>query len=727
MTARLTPITRHYHATAGALACGLALLLQAPSASAVRYAQPTLYVPGEVLVQYRSATEAGLAKNRQLSLGLARKRDLRDGRTQLLKLPAISDMRSVIALLQADPAVAFAEPNYIRKTRARRNPTDPLFDRQWGLLSTGQANFVPTQPGEPGFASIPGADMNMLEAWDADGDGTFEQTGSRNVVVAVIDDAFDLSHPDLQANFVQGRDLVNDDNDPGYDDDSLDHGTLVAGSLGAVGDNGIGVAGVAWNVSMMPLRIGEVDDGAAVLSSAAILDAYDYARENGAQIVNASYGGPSFQRAEEQAIEELRDAGILFVTSAGNFNSNLDYSIAAYPANYDVSNILTVAATNRQDNIASFSQYGPLSTDVAAPGLQIVTTRIGGGYLNGLNCGGGGDCGTSGTSFSSPHIAGIAALIKARHPDADYLELRARVIEGAEAGADGGDADELTIGGRIDAARSLNLSPRPSLILNRVRLIDDGNQRLDPGETLDIEITIENLWLAASGIEADLIAPSVIEVIDGEASVASIDKGGTATVRFTVQVGTPTTAYSDLPFAVTLSANSGAYQTRRPFQLELAPLDLGEFVEERLSTGLHDEFHTYHVNIDTPPRSGERLVIRTDADDDEDIDVDLLVKYGRPAEYDIDLGADEDEDPTFYVDNEAEVSADEGGDETVSIANPRVGTYYITVVNYGLTENLDYALSADLEERGGGGGGGGPFSPYAAGLLALAALWRRRH
>ncbi|MDP9140791.1 MAG: S8 family serine peptidase, partial [Pseudomonadota bacterium] len=700
-----------------------------PLASAVRYQEPRLYVPGELLVQYRSGTEATLAKSSQLKLGLEKKRDLRDGRTQLLKLPAISDMRSMMALLRADPAVAFAEPNYIRHTRARRNPTDPLFDRQWGLRSTGQANFVPTEPGEPDFASVPGADMNMLVAWDADADGTFERVGSRDVVIAVIDDAFDLTHPDLIDNFVPGRDLVNDDDDPSYDNTKLDHGTLVAGSLGATGDNTIGIAGIVWNASMMPLRIGELnDDGEAELSSAAIIDAYDYARENGAQIINASYGGPSFLNSELQALTRLRDAGILFVTSAGNFNSNLDYSIAAYPANYDLPNIVSVAATNRQDNIASFSQYGPLSTDVAAPGLQIITTRIGGSYLSGQNCGEGGDCGVSGTSFAAPHVAGVAALLKAEYPDADYRELKARLIEGAEDGVDGGDAEELSAGGRVDAARSLAISPRPSLILNKVRLIDDGNERLDPGETLEIEVTIENLWLAATGVQAQLVVPSVISIVDGSAAVDSIATGGTATVRFTIQVGTPTAVYSDLPFAVSLSANGGGYQARRPFQLELATLDVGEIVDETLSTGLHDEFHTYHVNIDSPPRAGERLVIRTNTDDDEDIDVDLLVKYDQPAEYDIDLGAEEDEFPTFYVDEEAEVSADEGGDETVSITNPKVGTYYITVVNYGLTESLDYSLSADFEEEnnGGGGGGGGPFSPYAAAVLLCAAIWRRR-
>ncbi|HEY1075125.1 MAG TPA: S8 family serine peptidase [Fontimonas sp.] len=721
--------TSLHHRGAGALAVGLALLLQAPQAAAVRYEQAPLYVPGEVLVQYRSGAEATLAKSRQLSLGLAKKRDLRDGRTQLLKLPAISDMRSMITLLQADPAVAFAEPNYLRHTRARRNPNDPLFPVQWGLRSTGQPNFVATAPGEPAFASIPGADMNLLPAWDADNNETFERTGSRNVIVAVIDDAFDLDHPDLAANFVQGRDLVDDDNDPGYDDDSLDHGTLVAGSLGAVGDNGIGIAGIAWNVSMMPLRIGDVNrDGDAELSNAAILDAYEYALDNNVQIINASYGGPSFQNAELQALTRLRDAGVLFVTSAGNFNSNLDYSVAAYPANYDLSNIVSVAATNRQDNIASFSQYGPLATDVAAPGLQIVTTAIGGEYVTGETCNDdNGRCGVNGTSFSAPHVAGIAALLKAAYPTADYRELKARLIEGAEAGALDGDAENLSVGGRVDAANSLALSPRPSLVINRLRLIDDGNERLDPGETLDLEVTIENLWLAANAVEAELIAPQGIGIVDGSASVPSIAKGGTATVRFTIQVGNPSTPYNDLPFAVRLTANNGSYQARRPFQLELASLALNSIADETLSTGLHDEFHTYHVNVDSPPRRGERLVIRTEAVDEEGVDIDLIVKYGQPAEYDIDLGANPDDAPTFYVDEDALVSADEGGDETVSIDNPQVGTYYVTVVNFGLTESLDYSVSADLEEGGSsGGGGGGPFSPFAAAGLLAAALWRRR-
>ncbi|HEX4912755.1 MAG TPA: S8 family peptidase, partial [Vicinamibacterales bacterium] len=655
-----------------------------------------------------------------------------------LRLPSFTDVDGARRLLAADPDVLHAEPNYLRRTRAAL-PNDTLFADQWGLYSTGQRNFVcDTDPtpceSRDELASKPGADMNMPAAWDANSDGVPDRTGSRDVIVAVIDDAFDLTHPDLAANFIAGRDFVGNDDDPSPDANGLlDHGTLVAGSLGAVGNNSAGIAGIAWSVSMMPLKIGRVSDGAVELSEDAILDAYDYARENGAQIINASYGGPGFSQIEQDRIEDLAAAGVLFVTSAGNFNSNLDYSVFAYPANYDVPNVVAVAATNRQDNVASFSQFGPLSTDVAAPGLQIVTTKVGGGYET---CDDDGNCvgGVNGTSFSSPHVAGIAALIKSVHPDADYRELRARLIEGAEAGVDNGDAEELTAAGRVDAANSLNITPRPSLILRSVRLIDDGNERLDRGETLDIEVTVANLWQPATNVRAELIAPNGIEVLDGELALGDLAQDGTTTASFTVRVaGAPVTPYLDLAFAVALRANAGAYQTQRPFRLELAELTPDVAVSETLSKGLHDEFHTYHVDLTTAPPANARLVIRTrsaetDPDTGESKDIDVLVKYGEPARYDIDLGAPAEDDPTFFT-NADKVGSGDNGDETVVISSPRPGTYYVTVLNYSLDESLGYTVEAALETGGGGGGGGGanPLQPtLLLGLLALIRAARRR-
>lgn len=754
----IDPVRRFRLRPSGAAILLLALCGTAQTAGAARYTQTPHYVPGELIVQYASPTTAAQAKAGYAARGLGLRRSLRDGRTHLLGLPSFMDVDGAVTLLADQPGVAAVEPNFVRRTRIAV-PDDSLFGEQWGLYSTGQLNFVCDTDDSPcesrnDFASLPGADMNLPAAWDPGDDGVFERTGDRAVVVAVIDDAFDLTHPDLAANFIAGRDLVDNDNDPSPDAAGLlDHGTLVAGSLGAVGNNGEGIAGVAWRVSMMPLKVGRVSEDEVLLSSDAILDAYAYARNNGAQIVNASYGGPDCSTVELNAIRDLEQAGILFVTSAGNFNSNLDYSAAAYPANYreagcrrsnnrnvavdpaspKLSNLIAVAASNRQDNVASFSQFGPTSTDVAAPGLQIVTTAVGGGYVTGESCGNGGTCGVNGTSFSSPHVAGIAALIKSVYPDADYREVRARIIEGAEPGVSDGDVDELTAGGRVDAASSLDMAPRPSLVIRALRLVDDGNQRLDPGETLDIELTVENLWRPATGVQAQLFAPAGrVEVLGGPLALGNIATGATATARFSVRVTDALTSpYEDLGLALQLTAD-GAYAARRPFRLELAELTPGLAVSETLSEGLHDEFHTYHVDLPSTPGTAQRLVIRStvterDPATGQSKDIDVLVKYGRPAQYDIDLGAPAEDEPTFFTDADA-VGGGEDGNEQVVIDNPQAGTYYITVLNYSLSESLGYTLEVSLDRSGGSGGG--VMAPWALLWCAAAAMGagiRRRH
>jgi hypothetical protein len=734
-----------------ALLAGATALATAGAADAAAYRIGDRFVPGELIVGYRTAVAAEAAKSARQTLGLETLRILDGGRVQLLRLPAVTDVERMQALLQDDPAVAYAEPNFIRR-RLAATPNDPLFGQLWGLFSTGQRNFVcdSDRPDNPcasrdDLASIPGADMNMPAAWDPDGDGSFRRSGSGNIVVAVIDDAFDTAHEDLAQNFIPGADLTTCNRnslsscspDVGPDGPGMDHGTLVSGSLGAVGNNGIGVAGAIWNVQMMPLKVGRIRDDQVELSAAAILAAYEYARVNGAHIVNASYGGPSFSQAEFDAIKALGDAGILFVTSAGNFNSNLDYSIAAYPANYKLSNIVAVAATNRQDNIASFSQYGPLSTDVAAPGLQIVTTLPGNAYITGTQCGSGGRCGTSGTSFASPYVAGLAALMLDEHPQADPLELRARLIEGAEEGVDGGDAHELSVGGRADGANSLDLTSRPSLVLNAVRLIDaDGNARLDPGETLEVEVEVQNLWQAATGIVATLRAPEgIVNVLSGPQPIAALARGQTATLRFAIQVLDTDVAYQDLGFWVDLTA-AGGYTARRPFRQELARLELDTPVQETLSFGLHDDFHTYHLDVTQVP-AGKQLVFRSSAARD----IDLLVNFGSPAQYNIDLGTVPGDDGTFFTNAQC-IGGGEDGNEVVGISGPRTGTYYVTVLNFSLADSLGYTLQAAFEDgsapcntsvrdgNGGGGGGGGGGGALAAPLLwlfAIALLRRRTH
>jgi subtilisin family serine protease len=273
-------------------------------------------------------------------------------------------VEEALEIYRNDPDVEYVEPNYRRYSTAV--PNDSFFSDLWGLNNAGDT------------------DIDGPEAWDI-------TQGTSNIVVAVLDSGVDYNHPDLFNNMwtnsgeiagngvdddgngkiddVRGWDFVDDDNDPM---DSNDHGTHVAGTVAAEGDNGIGITGVSWSAQIMPLRFldafgsGSVGDG---------IDAIDYAIENGADIINASYGSYTFSAAERDAISRARGAGILFVAAAGNDSWNNDSLTTHYPSSYDLDNIIAVAATDQNDNLASFSNFGATSVDVAAPGTSIFSSR----------------------------------------------------------------------------------------------------------------------------------------------------------------------------------------------------------------------------------------------------------------------------------------------------------------------------------------------------------------
>jgi len=285
--------------------------------------------------------------------------------------------------LENDPDVEYAEPNYYRYATST-TPDDPDFKVLWGLNNTGQSvNDVTPE--------TPGADIDAPEAWDI-------ATGSSDVIIAVIDSGVDYNHEDLSVNIwsntgetgekadngiddddngyvddVRGWDFVNDDNDPM---DSNDHGTHVAGTIAAKGNNATGITGVCWTARIMPLRflntigIGSVAD--------AIL-AINYARANGAKIINASYGSTDYSQSEKDAISSAGSAGILFVAAAGNGGDDQvgddNDTTAEYPASYDLANIISVAAIDQDDALCSFSNYGAVSVDVGAPGRNIYSAQ----------------------------------------------------------------------------------------------------------------------------------------------------------------------------------------------------------------------------------------------------------------------------------------------------------------------------------------------------------------
>jgi subtilisin family serine protease len=338
-------------------------------------AREDAYVPGELLVKYRTSVRAVAQEYFKSRWGVHTLRNFKRIGVQHLRLPKDMTVEEALKIFRNDPDVEYAEPNYLRYATATI-PNDTFFSELWGLDNTGQ-----NVNGSPGTSD---ADIDAPEAWDI-------TTGNSNVVVAVIDSGVDYNHPDLSNNMwrnpgeiagnglddddngkiddVRGWDFVDEDNDP---IDSDDHGTHVAGSIAAVGNNGTGITGVVWTAQIMPLRFLDAFGSGSVADA---IEAIDYAIDRGAKIINASYGSYTFSMAEREAIARARDAGILFVAAAGNDNWNNDSAIKHYPSSYDLNNIIAVAASDQDDNLAPFSNYGATSVDLAAPGTIILSTR----------------------------------------------------------------------------------------------------------------------------------------------------------------------------------------------------------------------------------------------------------------------------------------------------------------------------------------------------------------
>ena len=281
------------------------------------------------------------------------------------------------------------------------------------------------------------ADIDAPEAWDIN-------HGSQNVIVAVIDTGIDYNHEDLAANiwhnygeiphngidddgngFVDdylGWNFFNHTNDP-FDD--YGHGTHVAGIIGAVGNNGIGVAGVSWKVKLMPLKFIGFNSGEGwVGTDADAISAIDYAIMMKADIMSNSWGGSSYSHSLREAIESANTAGILFVAAAGNIGFDNDL-FPEYPSSYDNDNIISVAAISDYDHLARFSNYGHHSVDIAAPGTDILSTVPKGTCPL---CNPPGYRFLDGTSMAAPHVSGAAAIIKAQFPFLDTSQIKSKIL-----------------------------------------------------------------------------------------------------------------------------------------------------------------------------------------------------------------------------------------------------------------------------------------------------------
>jgi len=348
-------------------------------------AQP--YVSHEILVKFVPDTTDARATEIRESLGAKLLSKIPSIGVEHWRLPGSLSVEDAVERLGRMPEVVYVEPNYLYKPQV--TPSDPAFDRMWFLDNQGQS--------VNGTAGTPGADISAPAAWEI-------ETGSSQVIVAVIDSGVAMDHPDIRNNIwinpgeipgngidddgndyiddINGWDFINEDNIPAdYSRDMYGdgHGTHVSGIIAAEGDNGTGIAGVMWSARIMPLQVFDVFESSplngAAIQNINILRAVAYAVANGVKIINCSFGGPGYSAAQFDAFSRAGEQGCLVVAAAGNDAENSDYT-PTYPAGYRIASIISVAATDENDNLAAYSNYGPGSVDLAAPGGNASVSNI---------------------------------------------------------------------------------------------------------------------------------------------------------------------------------------------------------------------------------------------------------------------------------------------------------------------------------------------------------------
>jgi subtilisin family serine protease len=408
--------------------------------AAAAFAHPKKMVAGEYLVKLRSngvsvQSAATALSNRRVLRSLGHGSLLISKKSQV----NVAGVGPVAASVQesdldyckqgiAQGVFEHCSPNYI--VSASATPSDSYFGNLWGMQN-----------------------INAPSAWDV-------STGSSSVVVAVIDTGVDYNHPDLAANIwtntaeLNGTAGVDDDNNGYIDDihgwnavsnngspwDDNGHGTHVAGTIGGVGDNGTGIAGVNWNVRIMALKFLEANGSGSTSDAIELINYMVAMKQRGVnvRVANNSWGGGGYSQALADAIAAADTAGIVFPAAAGNDGANIDVSVQ-YPAAYDIPNVVSVAAIDSNNNLASFSNYGVQNVDIAAPGVSIKSTTPNNTYSS-----------YSGTSMATPHVSGALALLFAVDSSLTVPQAIQRLLESG--------TDRASLAGLIRTGRSLNLS-----------------------------------------------------------------------------------------------------------------------------------------------------------------------------------------------------------------------------------------------------------------------------
>lgn|GEM_PF-1561037 len=490
-----------------------------------------------------------------------------------------------------------------------------------------RAQAIPTK--EPQYFEQKSAlsKIDLESAWDV-------TQGNSSVTVAIIDDAFDIDHPDLLANMLSGKnflDFGNNSSNPrpaasGCSGGVEDHGTSVAGVIGAVGDNATGIAGINWRVGLLPLKIGcgyGANPEAQALAEAL---------SRGATVINMSYGGISTsvgggRQWSPSQVSALAAANVLLVAAAGNYDGNNDL-VPFFPANEPLPNLLSVAAVDSTNKLMRWSHYGQTTVALAAPGSGLYTTLY--DPTRSTNYGN-----VSGTSFAAPVVSGIAALIKAAYPNATARDLRGALLASVMPLANDVTAKLMTDGvvnarGALDAMKA----PVSVLLVRGVNIADgaNGNGVLDPRETATLSLTLENAWAFAPAVTATLkTTDTLVAIPTPQVTLGAFASGETKKVEFQITLGDFVGRHV-FPFALQLNDGSGRAVTRR-FVVEAGPLKSGQPFQTTLQKDDFDEAHFYHLNIPANPNFSsnkpDSVVFEVDYTLTNERDIDLITAANK--------------------------------------------------------------------------------------------------
>jgi subtilisin family serine protease len=496
----------------------------------------------------------------------------------VVQLSPGSSIEEAMATLKRNKGILYVQPNY--RYYVEIMPDDPRFSELWGMHNTGQTGGTSD------------ADIDAPEAWDI-------HTGDGSVIVAVIDTGVDYTHPDLAANVwvnnaelngqpgvdddqngfvddIHGYDFVNGDGDPM---DDVFHGTHCAGTIGARGDNGIGVAGVCWNAKIMAVKFLDADGSG--FTDDAILGIH-YAVANGAKVLSNSWGGYRYDQALKDAIDWAGQAGVLFVAAAGNDAFDNDSPLLRhYPSSYASANVIAVMATDSNDHRAYFSNYGATTVDIGAPGLGILSTFPTHVTQAMQDEGFSADYGTiSGTSMATPHVAGACALLWSANHALTSAMVKSTLLDTVDPALSGLCAS----GGRLNVYQALahTASPRGRVFLERDWYSCSGtvgvllaDRDLAGSQTRDVVLSTtdgdsETLTLSESPANSGLLhgtmqtSGAAVIVADGILQAAD---GGTITVTYQDTddgTGNPATATDTAGVDCVLPVISGTQVTVVP-------------------------------------------------------------------------------------------------------------------------------------------------------------------